>query len=437
MLRFALAVLLMLLAPVIARAQAQAQPQAQLQAQADDEGEEAEDSLPAAPGPAASPAPPAPTQGAAPRHKVLTAEMGDDEGAEGAQARFEAALALLRAGREREAAAALLRLAHEEPDDDITPDAIFEAAQLHEEQLGEPEAALRLYADLLLRYPQSRLVRRAQVRHDELQAGLRTGAAAYLAFQAAVREARSAQAIPRLEALLARHGDFVFADRARYLLGSAYHDAGREADAERALKEVLSRHPGSEWAPRAEQLLGQIALGRGAHEQARAYYRGLARHGGLWLTASAQGLHATDRAARRHRAALLCLGYLALCCVLLCHRAGPALRRPPFEFWYYLPVAACIWIFGLLGGGGPVARALLALGLGGAVLVWLGGAAAGRAASAGSSEQGRRAARIAALVAGALLRALAALALVYVILYQGGLLDVLLETLRNGPERDH
>lgn len=387
--------------------------------------------LAAAPGDAA-PAAAAAAEAPPPGGQVLRAQM-DDEGDEGGQARFEAALALLRAGQERAAARALEDLARERPDDDVAPEALFEAAQIHDEQLGEPARARELYGELLRRYPQSRLYRRAQGREAELAAGLRTGAAPYTELQDILRRFREPDTAARLQRLLAAHPGFSMGDRARYLLGSALLDAGRPAEAEAALRDLLARHPGGEWAPRALQLLGQLALGRGDFREARARYAALGGYGGpLWSAASAQGLELTARAERRAwlgRGAAL---YLALYLLALALRGRRRLWPPPLEVLYLLPVGAFLVLAAALGGGGPLLQAILRITLGGAALTWLGGAAARVGAE---SPDPRRALPLRALL-GAALRLLGALSLGYLVVYHGGLAEVVLETLRQGPERN-
>jgi outer membrane protein assembly factor BamD (BamD/ComL family) len=358
---------------------------------------------------------------------VLTAPLEDDDEADDAQGRFEAALHLLRGEKAREAAAALQALARDLPDDDIAPEALFEAAQILEEQLRDPEGARRLYDEVQARYPQSRLSRRAQARTAELTAGLRTGVAPYLAFQELLRGEKGSPEILRgLQRLLAEHPDFALGDRARYLLGGALHEAGRDREAAAALGEVLSRHPGSEWAPRARQLLGQIALARGDFAAARDHFAALSRYGGsLWETAAVQGQEQVARAQRRSRLSRLGLAFVLLYAGLLLFRAAPRLRPLPYELWYYLPVAGFLVVVAYLTSAAPVWRALLALGLCGAAFMWLSGAAA----------RGYRGTWT-GTIAGVAGRVVCAAALCYLVVYHGGLLDIVIETLRHGPESD-
>lgn len=364
--------------------------------------------------------------------RVLTGKMDDEDSGGDGQARFESALSLVRGGREREAAESLVNLARELPNDDVAPEALFEAAQLYEERLGDPATAQRLYGDLRDRYPQSRLFRRAQGRHDELTLGLRSGSAALVEFNDIVATYRTAgirRTVERLQKLLAAHPDFAMTNRALYLLGTAYREAGDESAARRTLLLLVSSRPQSQWAPRAIQVLGEILFARGDYAAARSRYGELRAYGGpLWTSAADEGIAQCDRAQRRSRLALLATAYLLLLLVFLAYRGRRHLLPPPFEVYYYVPVAAFLLLVAYLNGGGPVGRTVLSLGLGGAALSWLSAAAAiARAADP-------RARTLPRTLLAVLSRTLAAAALLYVVIYHSGLTEVVLETLRNGPE---
>ena len=73
-------------------------------------------------------------------------------------------------------------------------------------------------------------------------------------------------------------------------------------------------------------------------------------------------------------------------------------------------------------------RTVLSLGLGGAALTWL------SAASAIASAAGPRARTLPRTLLAVFSRTLAAAALLYVVIYHSGLTEMILETLRNGPE---
>ncbi len=401
--------------------------------------------------PAPTPAAPAARPPGTPKTAVLTGRMDDDDSGGDGQARFEAALAWVRGGREREAAEALLALTREMPNDDIAPEALFEAAQLYEERLFDPGTAERLYGELRNHYPQSRLFRRAQGRHDELALGMRSGAPALAEFNDIVATYRTTgirHTIERLQKLLSDHPDFALGDRALYLLGTAQREAQKDdedrvafragwtsmmaddAEAQKTLRLLLSSHPQSQWAPRAAQVLGEIHLAHGDYAAARTRFASLRGYGGpLWTGAADEGIAQCDRTQRRARLALVGIAFLLLFGGWLGVRGRRHLWPPSFEVYYYVPVAAFLVFLAYLSGGGPVGRTVLYLGLSGALLIWL-SAAASIAAAPGKRTRARTLLAIFAV----LWRALAAAVLLYLVVYYGGLSEMVLETLRNGPE---
>ena len=157
-------------------------------------------------------------------NEKATPPAGEPVDAGRGQARFEAALRLFTAGKQPDAAsaaaAALEQLARELPADEIAPEALFEAAQLNDEQLGRPDQAERLYEALLRGYPSSRLVRRAESRLGQLREGLRTGTDALIRFQRIIRATSegSAERIAQLSALWEAVGAKV------ELMEAAHHD---------------------------------------------------------------------------------------------------------------------------------------------------------------------------------------------------------------------
>ena len=88
---------------------------------------------------------------------------------------------------------------------------------------------------------------------------------------------------------------------------------------------------------------------------------------------------------------------------------------------YYLPVGLFFLLVAALLQNGVFVRPLAVLGLGGALLCWLSAAAA----RAGTSRS---------LALGLIWRAALAALLCYLAIERQGLWDLVLETLRNGPE---
>lgn len=376
---------------------------------------------------------------------TATAESGADEDAlpsrsPAAQAAFEAALKQLAAGKTAEAAAALARLGAEAPDDEVAPEALFEAAQLYDEQLSRPEEAHRLYALVAQRYPSSRLVRRAENRSTQIAASLRSGAAPLVRFQEIVRTTAegSPERIARLEELVAKEPGFALIDQALYLLGHARLRAGRP-DAGAAFVELRRRAPDSEWTARADQAEAEDLLRRRRFDAARTIYQRLLQRGGpLWSLVGQEGLDRCQLGRHRQLGAYAAYGFLLL--VVLVHAIGfvraqratrplAGLWPPPLEVLYYAPVAGFLIAVSLRmkTGGGALSPSLLYIALGGVLIAWLSGASAQR-------RPQRRGAAIAAVVLGLLWRALAVFALTYAVLEGQDLLDMVLETARNGPD---
>ena len=354
------------------------------------------------------------------------------------QARFEAALRLFTAGKQPDAAsaaaAALEQLARELPADEIAPEALFEAAQLNDEQLGRPDQAERLYAALLLRYPTSRLIRRAESRLGQLREGLRTGSDALIRFQRIIRATSegSAERIAQLSALIREQPQFALADQTLYLLGSAQLRAGQDEAAAGSFATLYSRFPGSEWAAHGHKAQADALIAKGRCEPARVHLRALGqRRGTVWVRAAEEGLQQCSLLERRRVWSRLALAYLAVLCGGLLWRARRTLWPPPLEFYYYAPVAGFLVLVSLgVKGGLYLGPVLLLAGLG-AALSWLAAAAARRAVRHKRRGVARRALQV---TFGLLWRALAVAAICYLVIDSQGLFELLIETVRNGAD---
>jgi TolA-binding protein len=347
------------------------------------------------------------------------------------QRAFDAAIAREAGGDYRGAADALERLGHDQPDDPFADDALFEAAQLSEERLADPARAARLYAEVATKYPQSRLSRRARVRADFLAASLRTGAQPLAEYQRIVGDSsrKRADAIADMQRLLRERPDFALADRALYWLGSRLVEEKREAEGVAAFVELERRFPSSEWAPRAKKARADRLLGHGRLDDAQQLYAELGRERDpIAQAASREGLAAVRGARLRRGLSMVAAIWLLIFAGLQLVPGGwRQLKHVPLEVLYYLPVAALFALAGLTEHG-AIAAATAGIGLGGMMITWL--AAAGTAARVGRGSVGRveQAARAAAL-------ALAVLSLAYLAVETAGLTDLVLETLRSGPER--
>jgi TolA-binding protein len=343
------------------------------------------------------------------------------------QARFEAATAEEARGDFAAAADALERLGHELPEDPFADDALFEAAVVAEERLHDPARAARLYDEVATRFPQSRLTRRARTRADFLRSSLRTGEAPLREYQDIVAQASRAPAAAaaRMERLLADHPDFALADRALYWLGTAYVELGRLDAAEARLADVERRFPGSDWAARAAKARGDLTLRRGHPYRARAIFAELAHASDpIARAAGREGLDAVQGALRRAAALAASLVYLAAFVGVHAWRLRGRRRAAiPVELIYYGPVAL-LFVIAAATENSAIGWATLGIAVGGALIIWLAGALGVEP----SVSVGARLARAAAT-------ALAVLALMVVVVQSTGLTDLILETLRSGPER--
>jgi TolA-binding protein len=334
---------------------------------------------------------------------------------------FYAAAARARAGEYAQAKAAYEEVARRYPGHELADDALLEAAQLAEDRLSDPEAALALYQALVAGYPQSRLSRRAQARVDFLREGLAAGAEPLRRFEDIINHFPTrprGDSIRDMEELLLRWPSFPLRARAHFWLGQAYQQEGRGDDAVRAYEDIRRQFPDTEWARRAEEAVGDVWLERGHFERAQAAYAALAGRGPDGAEAATRGLARLSQA-RRRRA--LRLGCLAVCgAVLLAYliRAARGRRvRWPAELTYYLPVAGA-FVGAAATEHRAIFRATALLAAVGAVLTFL---------------VGQRPARRRIVHALALTVAVAA-TLVLAVEWQH-LTDMLLETFQTGAER--
>jgi len=350
-----------------------------------------------------------------------------------AQREFEAATAREAAGDFAGAADALEKLAAANPSDPFAPDALFEAAVIAEEHLSDPARALELYRQVVERYPQSRLERRARVRVEFLSSSLRTGEAPLREYQEILNgfsKRPPAESIARMEKLIAEHPDFALADRALYWLGATLAAERRDGEAEARFREAERRFPSSEWAGRAKKARGDLALKGGHPLEAQRIFAELHASAGDPLTRAAaqEGLTGARTAVRRlvemALALALLAAYLGYHVVALARRKW---RRVPGEALYYAPVAA-LFVLAAATENRAIGWATFGIAAGGGAIVWLSSALSAARFAEGPMRPTERTLRIAA-------SALAVCAVVLIAVQATGLTDLVIETLRWGPER--
>lgn len=226
---------------------------------------------------------------------------------------------------------------------------------------------------------------------------------------------------------LVDEGDFAERDRAEYWLGSVLLSLHDRAGARRWFARLQQEHKGSVWVERSWLSLGDAA------GQERRYAAALAWYGKA-MSAKDEGVREIGRVSIRTTQVLrarqlwawaagaVVVATAALLGIsLLRHR--PVLLWPlPGEARVVLPVLLVLAVLALRQDPGPRA-AVLELCAGSALLVVLSGLRLRAAAPRGGARAVHSAGTVAALGA-----------LAYVAVYRGGLIGMLLETFRAGPE---
>jgi tetratricopeptide (TPR) repeat protein len=373
---------------------------------------------------------------------LVAAAGGRARAADPVEDRFNAAANQIADEKYEEAAAALEALAGEAPDHRLAPEALFTAAEIREEHLADPAAALALYQRIEKTYPDSR---------PALAAGRRAAAirkrigeqAEGLEPQRRFTEIREGfpdrperETIAMTEALLREFPDWIGAPSVALWLAELDLRAGRYDSAMRRYAAAAERYPHSE--ARFDALLGagDAALRLGRTGEAEGFYRRLEPAGDPSReTLKREALRELERVRGRSRlgwlAGILALGgILALAGSLVVavrsvRRAAGALWPPPAEVLYLAPIAAFLSAASFTGYAG-LGPSVTAVSLAGLAVAWLSGA--GLAAR----PPGRR---LAAALGHALAAVLVVLAVTYVALLRFELLDAVLDTLRYGPER--
>ena len=270
---------------------------------------------------------------------------------------------------------------------------------------------------------------------DKLRQGLRTGADVLTRFQHILRTTQesSADRIRELAALARERPEFALADQTLYLLASVQLRAGQEAAAAATFSALASRFPASEWTAYGHKAQADALIEKGACTKARTHLAALAQRQGLiWTSAAAEGFAHCRELDHRRLWLRLALGYLGVLLLGLLAKGRRMLWPPPFEVFYYTPVAAFMVLVSLaIKGGLYLVPVLLLAGLG-VALNWLGAAAAAQRAAAG--QRGGPLRQLAHVGIGLLLRALAAAAICYVVIDTQGLFELLMETVRNGAD---
>ncbi len=372
---------------------------------------------------------------------VALAALAADAG----EQRFELATELMAADDHEAAAEALVSLADDLPDSRFADDALFTAAQLCEERIGDPVRALALYERLAAEYPNSRSSLAASRRAEALRRDLGAdggGAAALAAFNEIKREYPNrppAESVAAMEQLVADNPDWIGTRRALLWLARAYDRAGDEKAAAGAFRRIAEAYPGSHEAFQSHLGLGDLAVRAGHFDQAEAHYRAIEvgdDPGRARAKEHALARLDTERVrADTYTMSFVAVGLISLLLVgSLRHgarswgAAGAAVRSVPSEVIYFAPVAVVL-LGAAFTGHEQIAPATAIILVGGGCLTWLSGAGlAATRAVRGRVETWRALGHAAGV-------AVAVLAVVYIALHRTRLVDFIVETVKFGPER--
>lgn len=369
---------------------------------------------------------------------AITAAAPAVASAQDGAARFDRASDAMAAGRHDQAATLLVALADELPADDLADDALFAAAGLYEEKLARPARAAALYRRLVEDYADSRVALAASRRLERLSAVMDSDAdAGALAAMNRVLYADPAldpaAAIAAMEQVIAEHADWSGRSEAEMWLAGAYERAGRDADARRLFEAVAAGEAAPATSFEALRRAASIAARAGDYADARALVARMRADGDAGREASVRATHRLiDREelrARLYLASFIVLGtaVLALAALVGWLAGGPrpalrALGRPPTEVWFMLPVAL-ILVGAAFTGHAEIAPAVVIILTGALVLLWLGGAAMRHCGS-----------RRWVLLASPLASIAGIAAVSYVALHRTRLVDLIVSTVRFGPD---
>jgi hypothetical protein len=320
-------------------------------------------------------------------------------------------------------------------------DLLFAAARACEDRLADPGRALAIYQRIVAAYPDARVANAAARRITELRplvgaAGEHARLAAELAYLTAHADDEPAASVLARGAALSE-ARWPGAPRAALWLADWLRRAGRLLEAQARYAAVAARWPDTPAAHDALRGAASTALDARNWPLADALVRRLPA-----AEPADRGVHddlarAVARGALRHRAYVASwLALLACTLALLASLAHTARRsaagdrlsalRPPIEVIFLAPIAAVL-IGVAFTAHRLIAPAVATITLGGTALTYLSGATLQRL------RELHRPTRLRIFVHLPLCL-LGILALSYIALARDNLLDLLLETVRFGPE---
>lgn len=371
--------------------------------------------------------------------------------------RFGHAASAMAAGEHAAAAAAFLSLAEDAPEHALADDALFSAAKLIEERLADPARALAIYRRLLERYPSSRTALAAARRAEAIERDLGPGgggAAALARFTDIVQhfsERGERASIALATALLAEHPEWPGRARALLWLAQVHQRAGRHeqalafyldsaaaAAAAAASASAAARSDALDDLFDAYRGAGDMAAHLGRFDEAERIYRRMpVTHDPARVRSLDDALVNLGRARLRAHLYVSSFVVIVLVCLgmVISLRAGAgswrdavrALRAPPMEAVYMAPVAAILTAAAYTGHE-SIGPAVTMVSAGGLILTWLSGTAL-----AAGEPRGRWPGR-SRVLAHAAAMVVAVVALCYIALHRNRLIDMIIDTVRFGPD---
>jgi tetratricopeptide (TPR) repeat protein len=317
-----------------------------------------------------------------------------------------------------------------------TDDAWSEAARFAE-RTGDYARARRDLEQVVAIGTDARLVERA--RNALVRLAVRTGAGGEWAAVAAEHDRLASQlaagdpepAIAALEALLRAHPGYPRATLARLAIAAGYERDGDPAAAATTLADALARAPTADDRTRARLALIRFELRRGELDDAEREIDTLVTEPKLVAELRAELATAGHRRVVRIVLAIGLALALVFAAVALRTDAGSwraaarALARPPMEALFLAPIAIVLAVIAATGNP-MVARAVRAIAIAGVAIAWISGASLELARRRGSLRARRTFSYAVVSVA-------AVLAAAYLVLDHDRMIDLVIETWREGP----
>ncbi|MDQ3337877.1 MAG: hypothetical protein M4D80_22170 [Myxococcota bacterium] len=318
-------------------------------------------------------------------------------------------------------------------------EAMREAARACEDVLADPARALALYERILAEFPDGSASRVARVRARLLRDRVGTGnahakeAGDLAALVTSADDMPLAEVVRRAEALAAL--DWPGAPDAAFFLAEWLQRTGRLEDAQRRYAAIETKWPGTPQALAARRGGASVAIMAHAWSRAEALSRALPVADEADRVLREELLDRIERGRRFdfwYRVSWILLIGCVLALIASLAEAGlrggwrrPSLK-PPVEVYFLLPIGAVL-VGVALTTHRAVAPAVFALSIGGLVLAWVSGI------TLELLRLHRRAIGVRAAI-NVMLCLVAVGALVYIVLTHDNLLDMMIETVRFGPD---